>query len=50
MAGEHPDCREVERDSAGISVDQAQWILEQSWLSPTEGDLTVLILHDPSRC
>ena len=46
MAGEHPDCREVEREGAGISVDQAQWILEQSWLSPTEGDLTVLILHD----
>ncbi len=46
MAGEHPDCREVEREGAGISVDQAQWIVEQSWLSPTEGDLTVLILHD----
>ena len=46
MAGEHPDCREVEREGASISVDQAQWIIEQSWLSPTEGDLTVMILHD----
>ncbi len=46
MAGEHPDCREVEREGASISVDQAQWIVEQSWLSPTEGDLTVMILHD----
>jgi DNA polymerase-3 subunit delta' len=46
MAGEHPDCREVEREGASISVDQAQWIVEQSWLSPTEGDLTVMMLHD----
>lgn len=46
MAGDHPDCREVERVGAGIDKEQAEWIIEQSWLSPAEGDLTVMILHD----
>ena len=46
LNGEHPDCREVEREGASISVEQSQWIVEHAWLSPTEGDLNVLILHD----
>lgn len=46
LAGDHPDCREVEREGASISTEQAEWIIEQSWLSPAEGDLTVMILHD----
>jgi DNA polymerase-3 subunit delta' len=46
MSGDHPDCREVEREGASITAEQAEWIVEQSWLSPAEGDLTVMILHD----
>lgn len=46
LTGDHPDCREVEREGAAISADQAEWIIEQSWLSPAEGDLTIMILRD----
>jgi len=46
MAGEHPDCREVERVGAAIDRDQAEWINEQAWLSPVEGASKVMLLHE----
>jgi len=46
LAGEHPDCREVERVGAAIDRDQAEWIVEQSWLSPVEGSSKVMLLHE----
>jgi DNA polymerase-3 subunit delta' len=46
LDGEHPDCREVERVGAAIDKEQAEWIVEQAWLSPAEGDVKVLILHE----
>lgn len=46
LAGEHPDCREVERVGAAIDRDQAEWIVEQAWLSPVEGSSKVMLLHE----
>lgn len=46
MRGEHPDVREVEREGARISFDQAREISRVASLAPTESDRKVMILDE----
>lgn len=46
LRGEHPDVREVRRTGAAISKDQADEIVRESSLTPTEGDAKVMILEE----
>ena len=46
MRGEHPDVREVEREGARISFDQAREISRLASLAPTESDRKVMILDE----
>lgn len=46
LAGEHPDVREVEREGARISAEQAREIVRVASLAPVEGPRKVLVLHE----
>jgi len=46
LAGEHPDVREVERVGATISSDQVREIIRNAALTPSEGTMKVMILHE----
>ena len=46
LRGEHPDVREVRRTGAAISKDQADEIVRESSLTPTEGSAKVMILEE----
>ena len=46
LRGEHPDVREVRRTGPAISKDQADEIVRESSLTPTEGSAKVMILEE----
>lgn len=46
LRGEHPDVREIRRTGAAISKDQADEIVRESSLTPTEGAHKVMILEE----
>lgn len=46
LAEQHPDVLVVEREGAAISVGQAEEIVRQASLSPTESDRKVLVLDE----
>jgi DNA polymerase-3 subunit delta' len=46
LRGEHPDVREVRRTGAAISKDQADEIVRESALTPSEGTAKVMILEE----
>lgn len=46
LRGEHPDVREVRREGASISAEQAREIVRVSSLAPTESPRKVLILDE----
>ncbi len=46
LRGEHPDVREIRRTGAAISKDQADEIVRESSLTPSEGSSKVMILEE----
>ncbi len=46
MRGAYADVTEIQREGAAIDRDEAQAIVEQSVLTPTEGELRVVIVHE----
>jgi DNA polymerase III subunit delta' len=46
LRGEHPDVREVRRTGAAISKEQADEIVRESALTPSEGSAKVMILDE----
>lgn len=46
LVGEHPDVREVERVGASISSDQVRDIIRNAAMTPSEGTMKVMILHE----
>jgi DNA polymerase-3 subunit delta' len=46
LRGAYADVAEILREGAAIDRDEAQAIVEQSVLTPTEGDLRVVIVHE----
>jgi len=46
LTDRHPAVAIIERDGASILVDQAREVVRQAHLSPPEGELQVMVLHD----
>jgi len=46
LRGEHPDVKEVARTGPAISAPQAEAIVHDAALTPSEGDRKVMILHE----
>ena len=46
MAGRHPDIHEVRREGASILMEQAEDVVQEAMLTPTEGLKKAIIMHE----
>ena len=46
MSGRHPDIHEVRRAGASILAEQADDVIEEAMLTPTEGNRKVIVMHE----